>query len=159
MAAVRKRQSMTSSTATAAGGTSAVPRSTSQPGNCRGGLISYRRLSAWFLVELISVSCVKLPRKLRLVVLVNYLVLVFYSILLILGIWNVFRCVTSSSFRSALVSTLRLELTKNSDGRQPLAPSPVTSRANQIAPNSLCSTVQVFCSHISPADQQVLIPV
>lgn len=37
MAAVRKRQSMTSSTATAAG---AVPRSTSQPGNCRAGLIS-----------------------------------------------------------------------------------------------------------------------
>lgn len=33
MAAVRKRQSMTSSTTTAAGGTSAVPRSTSQPGN------------------------------------------------------------------------------------------------------------------------------
>ncbi|XP_044218683.1 guanine nucleotide exchange factor DBS isoform X5 [Thunnus albacares] len=32
MAAVKKRQSMTSSTATAAGGTSAVPRSTSQPG-------------------------------------------------------------------------------------------------------------------------------
>ncbi|XP_039666680.1 guanine nucleotide exchange factor DBS isoform X2 [Perca fluviatilis] len=32
LAAVRKRQSMTSSTATAAGGTSAVPRSTSQPG-------------------------------------------------------------------------------------------------------------------------------
>nr|XP_046248533.1 guanine nucleotide exchange factor DBS isoform X2 [Scatophagus argus] len=32
MAVVRKRQSMTSSTTTAAGGTSAVPRSTSQPG-------------------------------------------------------------------------------------------------------------------------------
>ncbi|XP_070764327.1 guanine nucleotide exchange factor DBS [Enoplosus armatus] len=32
MAAVRKRQSMTNSTATAVGGTSAVPRSTSQPG-------------------------------------------------------------------------------------------------------------------------------
>lgn len=34
MATVRKRQSMTSSTSTAAGGTAAVPRSTSQPGNC-----------------------------------------------------------------------------------------------------------------------------
>lgn len=36
MAAVRKRQSMTGSAAStaAAGGTSTVPRSTSQPGNC-----------------------------------------------------------------------------------------------------------------------------
>lgn len=35
MAAVRKRQSLISSTATAACATSTVPRSTSQPGNCR----------------------------------------------------------------------------------------------------------------------------
>lgn len=41
MAAVKKRQSMISSNTTAAaGGTSAVPRSTSQPGNNRRGLIS-----------------------------------------------------------------------------------------------------------------------
>lgn len=37
MAAVRKRQSMTSNNLSAAGGTSAVPRSTSQPGNCWDG--------------------------------------------------------------------------------------------------------------------------
>lgn len=45
MAAVRKRQSMTvSATSTAAaGGTSTVPRSTSQPGNCRGRVLSSSR--------------------------------------------------------------------------------------------------------------------
>lgn len=37
IAAVRKRQSMTSNNLSAAGGTSVVPRSTSQPGNCWDG--------------------------------------------------------------------------------------------------------------------------
>lgn len=42
MAAVGKRQSMTvSSTAAAAAGSAAVPRSTSQPGNCRGQHMSH----------------------------------------------------------------------------------------------------------------------
>lgn len=56
MAAVGKRQSMTSSTATTTGGTSAVPRSTSQPGNCWGGLIFYSNLSGC-LLGVIDFSC------------------------------------------------------------------------------------------------------
>lgn len=53
MAAVRKRQSMTSSTATAAG---AVPRSTSQPGNCRAGLISNTLIHVLVLVSVLRVD-------------------------------------------------------------------------------------------------------
>lgn len=49
MAAVGKRQSMIGNTATAPGGTAAVPRSISQPGNCSGGPISFSHLCSCLL--------------------------------------------------------------------------------------------------------------
>lgn len=56
MAAVGKRQSMIGSTATAPGGTAAVPRSISQPGNQETDLQYFVWLSSHIL-ELISVVC------------------------------------------------------------------------------------------------------
>lgn len=57
MAAVGKRQSMINSTSAGAGGTSAVPRSTSQPGNCRGGVVSSSHVRLYRLLGFISVLC------------------------------------------------------------------------------------------------------
>lgn len=66
MAAVGKRQSMIGSTATAPGGTSAVPRSISQPGNQEDPSPTVICVVVSF-VELISAVCVdSLVKKLRL---------------------------------------------------------------------------------------------
>lgn len=81
MAAVKKRQSMASSTAPAAGGISAVPRSTSQPGNHRGRLISYSHLCGCFWWNWFQFSVLINWWAIEFV-LVNYLVLVFCFILL-----------------------------------------------------------------------------
>lgn len=97
MAAVKKRQSMTSSTAPAAGGTSSVPRSTSQPGNCRGGLLSYSNVFvAVFWWNLFQFCIDELVRLLIVLVLVNYflLVLLFY----IIYFSTVIRCKKKFSF-------------------------------------------------------------